>query len=72
MEKLYSGQSLTSAMGLEIPSIDQTISRQAKCFGRRRMAKRTGFLMVSVPVSLMQMAKFVCRLVELNSCGPSV
>ena len=27
--------------------------------------------MVSVPVSLIQMAKFVRKLVELNRCGPS-
>ena len=71
-EKQHSGQSLTSAMCLEIPSIDQGASVQAKHRGRRRRAKRTGLLMVSVPFSLIQMAKFVRKLVELNKCGPSV
>lgn len=40
--------------------------------GRRRKAKRTGLLMVSVPVSLIHMAKFVRELVELSKCGASV
>lgn len=71
VEKQHSGQSLTSAMRLEIPSIDQGASVRAKHMGGRK-AKRTGLLVISAPVSLIERAKFDRRLVELNRRGPSV
>lgn len=69
MEKQHSGQSLTSATCLGIPGVDLGTSVWAKHMGRRRKAKRTGLLMVSVPVFLIQMAKLVRKLVELKRCG---
>lgn len=59
-------------MSLEIPHVDQGLSKQEKDVDGRRKVKRARLLAVSVSVSLTQVAKFLPKQVELSRHGPSV